>query len=99
MLDLASNRVTTIPAPRAGAISGKLSTLLHVAAPSVLFQRPAWRVPRYNTFPLWGSTDIRSPLPRPSSLPPNLTGRLARWKVLPRSFDRRIAPSGVRALV
>src|SRR5450759_4561789 len=49
--------------------------------------------------PALGSTAIRSPLPRPFSLPPNLNGTLVRWKVLPRSAERRIAPSGVRGLV
>lgn len=102
-------RATRPPAPRppaggppaggASVTSGKLSTLLHVAAPSVLLHRPAWRVPRYRTLPLLGSTVMRSPLPRPSSLPPNLKGTLVRAKVLPRSLERRMAPSGVLALV
>src|ERR1035441_9373755 len=50
-------------------------------------------------FPSLGSTDRRSPLPRPFSLPPNLMGTLVRWNVLPRSLERRTAPSGVLALV
>src|SRR5271157_3842070 len=95
------------PRPAAGApavggasvTSGKLSTLLHVAAPSVLLHRPVWRVPRYRTLPSLGSTVMRSPLPRPSSLPPNLNGTLVRAKVLPRSLERRMAPLGALALV
>src|SRR5450432_4095734 len=73
-------------------VSGNDSTLDHVAAPSRLLQSPSCRVPRYRTSPSFGSTDRRSPLPRPFSFPPNLNGTLARRNVLPPSLDRKIAP-------
>ena len=74
-------------------------TLLHVTAPSSLFHRPLLRVPRNRMRPSLGSTAMRSPLPRPASLPPNLMGTLVRWNVRPWSEERRMAPSGTSGAV
>ena len=79
--------------------SGNASTRLHVAPLSPLRQSPAWRVPRKRILPSFGSTAMRSPLPRPFSLPPILNGTSVRSKLRPRSRERRMAPLGACGLV
>src|SRR3954471_3106864 len=63
--------------------SGKLATRDQLAAPSVLRHGPLAREPKNSTRPSFGSTASRSPLLRPSSLPPIFSGSSAFFHVLP----------------
>src|SRR5690242_392655 len=70
---------------------GKLSTLDHVRPRSALFQSPSDREPKNRISPAFGSTASRSPLNRPSSLPPILNGTSMLRHVRPRSAELNIA--------
>jgi hypothetical protein len=88
-----------MPMPFVSALSGKLLTCSHVTLPSVLRHRPFLREPKYRTDPRLGSTVSRSPLPRPSSLPPILKVMGVICHVFPRSDERSIAPGPDQSFV
>src|SRR5687768_2601496 len=92
LLALETNCTMEMPTPCVSPGSGKLSTLLHVTAPSSLLHRPFLRDPKKRISGLLGSTASRSPFERPFSLPPSLKGRGVTCQVLPRSLERSIAP-------
>src|ERR1035437_4146064 len=55
-------------------VLGNDVTSFHVAPRSVLFHNPAAREPKNKIVPSFGSTASRSPLERPSALPPIRNG-------------------------
>src|SRR5690349_7372516 len=71
--------------------SGNEFTRDQFAPPSVLCHKPLAREPKNSTRPSFGSTASRSPLLRPSSLPPIFSGSSAFFHVLPRSSERKTA--------
>ncbi|UWX04492.1 hypothetical protein H1235_06055 [Pseudoxanthomonas sp. NC8] len=98
-MPIACLRQLLAPADSDVASAGNASTRFQRAPWSSLRHRPCAREPRNSTRPSFGSTARRSPLPRASSLPPSLNGRSLRWKLAPRSAERRIAPLPARSLV
>src|SRR6266508_303187 len=72
---------------------GKLVTFAQVTPKSVLRHRPLPSgAPKETVLSRFGSTERRSPMPRPGMLPPSLNGRLLTCQVLPLSVERRMAP-------
>ena len=68
-----------------------VSTRAQVAPWSALFHKPSRREPKNKMLPSFGSTASRSPLERPSELPPILNGTSVILKVRPWSSERKIA--------
>ena len=68
-----------------------VSTRAQVAPWSELFHNPSRREPKSKIAPWLGSTASRSPLERPSELPPILNGTSVILKVRPWSSERKIA--------